>query len=113
MNIGVSTTTGLGVAILLLFLLLIVNAVWFYFSHSKSINKKLFGKPENFGFLFSSMILFADWAIYCISKKRAERAGVQEVFSTLEVSARRQLIFHFFGMWASFFLLILGWFLVA
>lgn len=113
MNIDASITIGLGFAILLLFLLLIVNAIWFYCTHSKNINKKLFGKPKNFGFLFSTMILFADWAIYCISKKRAERAGVQEVFSTLGTPARRQLIFHFFGMWASFILLIVSWLLIV
>lgn len=113
MNVSSSVVVGFGAGILLLFSLLIANVVSFYFCHSKDINNKLFGRRENFGFIFSTMVLYANWAIYCLSESRAERAGVREVFSNLKPSARRQLIFHFFGMWASLFLLILGWLLLV
>lgn len=89
--------------------LVLINAILFYCTHSKAINKKIYGKSENFGFLFSIMILFADWAVYCLSRVRAERAGVWEIFSGLPVVARRQLIFHLFGMWFAFIFMVVGW----
>ncbi|WP_226664759.1 hypothetical protein [Microbulbifer aggregans] len=92
--------------------LVLINAILFYCTHSKSINKKIYGHSENFGFLFSIMVLFADWAIYCLSSTRAERAGVREVFANLPVVARRQLIFHLFGMWFAFLLMVTGWAIV-
>lgn len=96
----------------LLSILILVSAVWFYCTDYKEITKKLYGSSIDLGFLYSFMCLFLPWGHYCLSEKRAERAGVKEVFSAISVRARRQLIFQFVGTFAAGCMMIAGYFLI-
>lgn len=90
---------------LILFLVLLINAIHFYRIHYPDLSKKIDGSVFDPGFLFAAN-RFLMWGHYCLSKSRAERAGVYDIFSLLPQSARRQLIFHWSGMLLACFILI-------
>ena len=98
---------------LLISILIFVNAFWFYKVHSKDVVKKIYGRSIELGFLYSAIFLYLPWGHYCLSSKRAKRAGLKEAFSNLSVFARRHLIFQFFGTFAAVFFMILANILMA
>lgn len=82
---------------ILLFTFLLINAIHFYCVHHDELSKKIDGRLFDGGFLFSAS-RFMLWGHYCVSEKKAENSGVKEIFAELPRSARRQLIFHWYGM---------------
>ena len=92
--------------------LVLISAIWFYCTGCKEVSQKVYGSSYDFGFLYSFMYLFIPWGHYCLSEKRAERAGVKDIFSTLPVRARRHLIFQFVGTFAAAFMMGAGYLLI-
>lgn len=82
---------------ILLFILLLINAIYFYWVHHDGLSKKIDGHLFDGGFLLSAS-RFMLWGHFCLNEKKAEKSGVKEIFSELPKSARRQLIFHWYGM---------------
>lgn len=82
---------------MLLFVALLINAIHFYCVYYDRLSEKIDGQIFDGGFLFAAS-RFLLWGHFCLSDKKAEKSGVKEVFSELPKSARRQLLFHWFGM---------------
>lgn len=95
---------------ILLFVLILINAIHFYCSYYDRLSRQIDGRKLDVGFLFAAN-RFMLWGHYCLSRARAERAGVVKIFEALPNSARNQLIFHWFGVMLGLILMIAlgGW----
>lgn len=102
----------LSVGCFVLSTLVLISAIWFYCTDCKEVSQKIYGSSCDFGFLYSFMCLFLPWGHYCLSEKRAERAGVKEIFTTISVRARRHLIFQFVGTFAAAFMAGVSYFFI-
>lgn len=97
----------LGGCFLLLFLLVLVNAVYIYHTYYREISKEIDGETFDGGFLFAAS-RFMHWGHFCISPRRAEKFGLEKVFSKLSGRARFHLIFHWSAVLAGIVLLLVG-----
>ena len=100
-----------GGSFFLLFALLLVNAIFIYRVYYPEISRKIDGETFDGGFLFAAS-RFMHWGHFCISSKRAEKFGVESVFSQLSGRARFHLIFHWAGVLSGVAIMLLGWLLL-
>ncbi|WP_066966239.1 hypothetical protein [Microbulbifer sp. Q7] len=98
-----------GGGFLLVFLLVLVNAIYIYRKYYPGISKNIDGETFDGGFLFAAS-RFMHWGHFCISHRRAEKFGVEKVFSGLSGRARFHLIFHWVGVLLGMVLLLGGWY---
>lgn len=92
---------------IILFVLVLINAIYFYIKHYKTIATQVDGTYIDVGFLLSANRLML-WAHYCIFPKRAKRAKVHDIFSSIPKTTRVQLLFHWFGILIGCLLFVVG-----
>ncbi|WP_078084712.1 hypothetical protein [Microbulbifer mangrovi] len=98
----------LGGGFIFLFVLLLINAIYIYLAYYPEISRKIDGETFNGGFLFAAS-RFMHWGHFCISRSRAQKFGVDDIFSELDRRARFHLVFHWGGMLTGVLLMLLGW----
>jgi len=99
-----------GGAFFLVFVLLLLNAVYIYKVYYPNIARQVDGADFDTGFLFAAS-RFMHWGHFCLSRNRARKFGVEEVFENIPVQARVQLIFHWTGIFLALILLVIGYWL--
>lgn len=87
---------GLGIGFIGLFVT-ILNAIYFHFRYQKKIDEAIAGREDDIGFLLGMTRLMM-YGHYCLFPKRAQRAGVYNIFLGLPRIQRAHLIFHWFSL---------------
>lgn len=72
----------------------LLHVIYFYFNYQKPIDKKVMGGDYyEMGILLASTKLMM-YGHYCLFPKRAKKAGVHEIFSTIPRNVKAHLIVH-------------------